>query len=41
MLDHKIGALAMLDGGRLVGIVTETDIMRAYADRREGAAALR
>jgi acetoin utilization protein AcuB len=41
MLDHKIGALPVLDGGRLVGIVTETDIMRAYAERREGAAALR
>jgi acetoin utilization protein AcuB len=41
MLDHKIGALPVLDAGRLVGIVTETDIMRAYAERREGVAALR
>jgi acetoin utilization protein AcuB len=30
MLDHKIGALPVLDDGRLVGIVTETDIVRAF-----------
>lgn len=30
MLDHKIGALPVLDGGRLVGIITETDIVRAF-----------
>ena len=30
MLDHRIGALPVLDGGRLVGIVTETDIVRAF-----------
>ena len=30
MLEHKIGALPVLDGGRLVGIITETDIVRAF-----------
>jgi acetoin utilization protein AcuB len=28
MLDHKIGAV--VDGGQLVGIITETDLLRAY-----------
>jgi CBS domain-containing protein len=31
MLDHKIGALPVVDGGRLVGIVTESDFVRAVA----------
>jgi len=30
MLNHKIGALPVLDDGHLVGIVTETDIVRAF-----------
>ncbi|MGH7703508.1 MAG: CBS domain-containing protein [Gemmatimonadales bacterium] len=30
MLDHTIGALPVLDEGRLVGIITETDIVRAF-----------
>ncbi len=30
MLDHKIGALPVVDGGRIVGIVTETDVLRAF-----------
>lgn len=29
MLDEKIGALPVLDGGALVGIITETDLLRA------------
>jgi acetoin utilization protein AcuB len=33
MLDHKIGALPVLDGRRLVGILTETDLVRAFAER--------
>ena len=30
MLDHKIGALPVLDDGHLIGIITETDILRAF-----------
>lgn len=30
MLDHKIGALPVVDGDRVVGIITETDILRAF-----------
>ena len=30
MLDHKIGALPVVDRGNLVGIVTETDLLRAF-----------
>lgn len=30
MLDHKIGALPVVDGGMVVGIMTETDILRAF-----------
>jgi acetoin utilization protein AcuB len=32
MLDHRIGALPVLDGERLVGILTETDLVRAFAE---------
>ena len=32
MIDHKIGALPVVDEGRLVGIVTESDFVRAMAD---------
>ena len=31
MLDHKIGALPVVEGGRLIGIVTESDFVRAVA----------
>jgi adenylylsulfate kinase len=44
MLDHKIGALPVLEGTRLVGIVTETDLVRAFAesgDRAPGMASAR
>jgi acetoin utilization protein AcuB len=30
MLEHRIGALPVVDMGALVGIVTETDILRAF-----------
>ena len=30
MLDHKIGALPVIDEGKLIGIVTETDLLRAF-----------
>jgi acetoin utilization protein AcuB len=33
LADHKIGALPVLDGRRLVGIVTETDLLRHVARR--------
>ncbi len=33
MLEHKIGALPVLEGDRLVGILTETDLVRAFAAR--------
>ena len=39
MLDHRIGALPVTDGGKLVGIITETDIMRAFVWLAGGAAA--
>jgi acetoin utilization protein AcuB len=31
MLERKVGALPVVHGGRLVGIVTERDVMRALA----------
>ncbi|HTY80464.1 MAG TPA: CBS domain-containing protein [Candidatus Bathyarchaeia archaeon] len=31
LLEHKIGALPVLDGEHLVGILTETDVLRAFA----------
>ena len=30
MLEHAIGALPVMDGGRLAGIVTEADILRGF-----------
>lgn len=32
---HEIGALAVLDGSRLIGIITERDILRAVGDGRD------
>ena len=31
MLEHKIGALPVVEGEHLVGIITETDVLRAFA----------
>src|SRR5262245_26474237 len=41
MLEHKIGALPVVDGDRVVGIVTETDILRAFVQSAAEADALR
>lgn len=41
MLDHQIGALPVEDGGRLVGIVTETDMLRAFVRLEAPVAARR
>jgi acetoin utilization protein AcuB len=38
MLDHSIGALPVTERGRLVGIITETDIMRGFVGLRGGLA---
>jgi len=40
MLDHRIGALPVVDGGRLIGIVTETDLPRAFVRSADEAMAL-
>jgi acetoin utilization protein AcuB len=37
MVDHKIGALPVVDEGRLVGIITESDFVRAMAGSARGA----
>ncbi|HET7873969.1 MAG TPA: CBS domain-containing protein [Methylomirabilota bacterium] len=41
LLEHKIGALPVVEGGRLIGIVTETDLLRAFVRSADQAAALR
>lgn len=41
MLEHKIGALPVVEGGRTIGIVTETDMLRAFVKSADEAAALR
>jgi len=38
MLHHKIGGLPVVDGDELVGIITESDIFRAYVHLAEGLA---
>jgi len=35
MLDWKVGALPVTDGSRLVGMITETDLLRVYARELE------
>ncbi len=35
MLDRKIGGLPVVDGGKLIGIVTETDLLRAFLQDRD------
>jgi acetoin utilization protein AcuB len=41
MLDHKIGALPVIDNGIMVGIVTETDVLRAFVAMTAPALAAR
>ena len=41
MLDHKIGALPVVDDGRVIGIVTETDLLRAFVKVGAESRALR
>jgi CBS domain-containing protein len=36
MMQHKIGALPVVEGDRLVGIVTETDFVRLAAHQDGG-----
>jgi acetoin utilization protein AcuB len=40
MLVHKIGALPVVDGERVTGIITETDLLRAFARMLEVEVAL-
>jgi acetoin utilization protein AcuB len=35
MLEHKIGALPVVADGHLVGIITETDLLRAFLHTQE------
>jgi CBS domain-containing protein len=35
MRDHRISALAVLDGEAIVGIITERDLLRSIADGRD------
>jgi acetoin utilization protein AcuB len=41
ILDHKIGALPVLDNGHLVGIITETDVVRAFVRATAPASSFR
>jgi acetoin utilization protein AcuB len=41
MLEHRIGALPVVEAGALVGIVTETDLLRAFVRNADTATALR
>ena len=41
MLEHRIGALPVVDTGGLIGIVTETNLLRAYVRSADLAVALR
>ncbi len=41
MLDHKIGALPVVEDGHLVGIITETDVVRAFVRTTTPASSFR
>ena len=32
LLDHKIGGLPVIEDGKLVGMVTSSDLLRAFVD---------
>jgi acetoin utilization protein AcuB len=34
MLDHKVGALPVVEDGKLVGMITESDIFRRFVELR-------
>lgn len=36
LLEHKISALPVMDGSKLVGIITESDIFRAFVELERG-----
>jgi CBS domain-containing protein len=36
MLEKKIGCLPVIEEGNLIGLVTETDILRHYVESKEG-----
>jgi acetoin utilization protein AcuB len=38
MLEYRISALPVMDGSQLVGIITESDIFRAFVNMEEGNA---
>lgn len=38
MLEHRIGALPVVEQGRLLGILTETDLLRAFVRSRSAPA---
>lgn len=41
MLDHRIGALPVTENDKLIGILTETDLLRAFAATEPAGAARR
>ena len=41
MLEHKIGAVPVVEGERLLGIITETDVLRAFVQSADAAATMR
>ena len=41
MIEHGIGALPVTDAGRVIGIITETDILRAFVRAGERLESLR
>jgi CBS domain-containing protein len=36
MLTHKIGCVPVVAGGELLGLITETDILRLYLEQLSG-----